>query len=201
LVNSKRQIGLRRNLRPAARHQSLRRAPAVIYDSSFSVYYLDMFQVRAAFSEQVEWRTSAERAREFFNDFKNYVELMPGVERITADARGVARWLIRAEVPVVGAIRQAFSVFQSANDPRRIEWSPAAGESKNFLRYSATFEPRGETTRIRVEQRVELRRQSARELHALAPLAGEGRLSAALQKGVNEMLQSFLNHARARLER
>ena len=160
-----------------------------------------MFAIRAAFDEQVEWRTSAERAREFFNDLRNYAELMPGVERITADALGVARWLIRAEVPLVGSIRQAFSVRQSVDEPLRIEWSPAAGESKNFLRYSATFEERGQTTLIRVAQRVELRRQSARELHKLAPLAGEGRLSAALQKGVAEMLQAFLKRARARLEK
>jgi carbon monoxide dehydrogenase subunit G len=160
-----------------------------------------MFAIRAAFNEQVEWRTSAEAAREFFADLRNFVELMPGVERITADAAGVARWLIRVEVPVVGSIRQAFSVFQSVNEPARIEWSPAAGESKNFLRYSATFEPRGETTRIRVEQRVEIRRATARELHTLAAVAGEGRLTAALQRGVTEMLQSFLKRARARLEK
>src|SRR5919202_6760017 len=120
-----------------------------------------MFLVRAAFSEQVEWRTSAERARDFFNDLRNYVELMPGVERITADAEGIARWLIRAEVPVVGAIRQAFSVFQTVDEPARIEWSPAAGENKNFLRYSAVFEERGASTLIRIAQRVELRRASA----------------------------------------
>lgn len=160
-----------------------------------------MFAIRAAFDEQVEWRTSAERARAFFSDLRNYAELMPGVERITADAVGVARWLIRAEVPVVGSIRQAFCVSQSVDEPSRIEWSPAAGESKNFLRYSATFEQRGATTLIRVVQRVELRRQSARELHTLAALAGEGRLSAALQKGVAEMLQAFLKRARARLEK
>jgi len=160
-----------------------------------------MFQVRAAFSEQVEWRTSARAAREFFNDLKNFVELMPGVERISSEAGGIARWLIRAEVPVVGAIRQAFAVSKTLDEPARIEWSPAAGESKNFLRYVATFEERGATTRIRIEQRVELRRTSARELHTLAGLAGEGRLSAALQKGVTEMLQSFLQRARTRLEK
>ena len=160
-----------------------------------------MFQLRAAFSEQVEWRTSAEAARAFFNDLRNFVELMPGVERITAEAGGIARWLIRAEVPVVGAIRQAFAVSKTLDEPARIEWSPVAGESKNFLRYVATFEERGLTTRIRIEQRVELRRTSARELHMLAGLAGEGRLSAALQKGVTEMLHSFLQRARARLEK
>ena len=76
-----------------------------------------MFQLRAGFSEQVEWRTSAEAAREFFGDLRNFVELMPGVERITADARGIARWLIRADVPVVGAIRQAFAVRKSVDEP------------------------------------------------------------------------------------
>jgi len=160
-----------------------------------------MFQLRAGFSEQVEWRTSAEAAREFFGDLKNFVELMPGVERITADARGIARWLIRADVPVVGAIRQAFAVRKSVDEPTRIEWSPAVGESQNLLRYVATFEGRGDLTRIRIEQRVELRRKSARELHTMAALAGEGRLSAALQKGVTEMLHAFLTKARARLEK
>jgi carbon monoxide dehydrogenase subunit G len=159
-----------------------------------------MFQLRAGFSEQVEWRTTAEAARAFFDDLRNFAELMPGVERITADAEGIARWLIRADVPVVGAIRQAFSVSKSVDEPSRIEWSPAVGESKNFLRYAASFEERGDTTRIRVEQRVELRRKHARELHTLAALAGEGRLSAALQRGVTEMLQAFLRRARARLE-
>ena len=160
-----------------------------------------MFIVKAAFSEQVEWRVSAEAARAFFNDLKNFVELMPGVERITAEAGGVARWLIRAEVPVVGSIRQAFAVSRSADEPARIEWSPVAGERQNFLRYAASFEGRGETTRIRIEQRVELRRDNARELHTLAGLAGESRLSAALQKGVAEMLRAFLQRARVRLEK
>ena len=160
-----------------------------------------MFQLKAAFSEQVEWRTSAEAARAFFNDLTNFVELMPGVERISSEAGGVARWLIRAEVPVVGAIRQAFAVSQSVDEPARIEWSPVEGEGKNLLRYTASFEPHGETTLIRIGQRVELRRNHARELHMLAGLAGESRLSAALQKGVTEMLEVFLQRARTRLEK
>lgn len=160
-----------------------------------------MFQIRAAFAEQLEVKTSAERAREFFGDMKNFVELMPNVERITAEAEGVVRWLIRADVPVVGAMRQAFAVARSANAPDRIEWGPVAGEKKNLLRYTAFFETVGERTRVRVEQRVELRRQHARELHLLAGLAGESRLSAAMQKSVTEMMRVFLQRAKARLEK
>ena len=160
-----------------------------------------MFQVKAGFEERLEVKTTLERAREFFADLRNFVELMPGVESIRAEAGGVARWVIRAEVPVVGSMRQAFAVIQTAAEPARIEWSPAPGEKKNFLRYSAALQDLGETTRVRIEHRVELRRQSARELHLLAGLAGEGRLSAALQKGVTEMVNSFLQRARARLEK
>ena len=159
-----------------------------------------MFQIRAAFSEQVEWRTSVARAREFLGDLRNFVELVPNVERITAEAGGVARWLIRAEVPVIGSIRQAFTVFQAVDDPARIEWAPVTGERQNFLRYTARFEDCGETTRIRIEQRVELRREHARQLHTLASLAGQGRLSDALQRGVADMMRTFLQRARARLE-
>ena len=161
-----------------------------------------MFQIKAAFSEQMEWRTSLERAREFLCDLRNVAELMPGVERITAEAGGVARWLIRADVPVIGSIRQVFSVSQAVNDPTRVEWAPAEGERKNFMRYSLAFEAVGAAaTRIRIDHRVELRRQAASELHALAALAGESRLSAAMQKRVTEMMRTFLQRARARLER
>ncbi len=160
-----------------------------------------MFQIKAGFSQEVEWRTSAERAREFLGDLRNFAELMPNVERITAEAGGVARWIIRAEVPVIGSIRQAFNVFNSADDPTRIEWSPATGERQNLLRYAAHFEDRGETTRIRIEQRVELRREHARQLHTLAGLAGQSRLSDALQRGVADMMRTFLQRARARIEK
>ena len=161
-----------------------------------------MFQIRAAFNEQLDIRTSVERAREFFGDLRNFVELMPGVERITNEAEGVVRWLIRADVPVIGSMRQPFAVEQSVDAPSRIEWSPAATEKKNLLRYSAAFLARGSAaTRVVVEQRVELRRQAARELHMLAGMVGESRLSAELQKGVTAMMRTFLERARAKLEK
>lgn len=159
-----------------------------------------MFQIRAAFDEQLEIKTTIERAREFFSDLRNFAELMPGVENIRAEANGVRRWLIRAEIPVIGAIRQAFAVEQTENRPERIEWSPAANERGNFLRYVAQFEERGARTLIRIVQRVELRRQRATELHMLAGLVGETRLSTEMQKGVSEMMRTFLQRARAKLE-
>lgn len=160
-----------------------------------------MFHVRAVFSEQFDVGTTAERARTFFNDLRNFVELVPGVERITSEAGGVMRWLIRVEIPVIGAVRHAFPVEQSVDAPARIEWSPAPGEKKNFLRYTAAFDEHEGKTRVRIEQRVELRRQAARELHPLAPLVGESRLSAEVQKRLTEMMRAFVERARARLEK
>lgn len=160
-----------------------------------------MFNVKAAFIEQFDVKATAERAREFFADLKNFAELIPGVERITSEAGGMMRWLIRAEVPVIGSVRHAFVVEQSSDAPHFIEWTPARGERKNFLRYTATFEERGALTRVRLEQRVELRRQAAKELHPLASLVGENRLSAELQARLSEMMRSFTERARAHLEK
>jgi carbon monoxide dehydrogenase subunit G len=159
-----------------------------------------MFQVKAGFDEQLEVKTTLERAREFFADLRNFAELMPGVEEIRQEAGGVARWLIRAEVPVIGAVRHAFAVELTEDRPERIEWSPAGQERNNFLRYAAAFEQRGARVVVKIVQRVELRRQNARELHTLAGLVGERRLSAELQKGVTEMMRTFLQRARAKLE-
>ena len=161
-----------------------------------------MFTVRAAFNEQAEWRAAAADARALFAELRNFAELMPGVERVTAEAGGAAaRWLIRADVPVVGSIRQAFAVAQAVDLPGLIEWLPAAGEQKNFLRYEVSFEERGAMTRVGVRLAVEVRRQHARELHPLAGLAGERRLSAELEKGLTHMMRTYLQKARARLER
>ncbi len=159
-----------------------------------------MFLVKAAFNEQMECRAGVERVREFFKELRNFAELMPGVERITSEAEGLARWLIRAEAPVVGSIRQVFAVAQAVDLPGLIEWLPAPGEVKNFLRYEVEFEERGAMTRVGVRLSVEIRRQNARELHTLAGLAGERRLSGELQKGITHMMRTYLQRARARLE-
>ena len=160
-----------------------------------------MFQVKAGFDEQFEVGATLERARAFFADLRNFAELMPGVENIRQEANGAARWLIRADVPVLGAVRHAFPVRLTEDTPRRIEWSPAAGERDNFLRYAAAFEERGARVLVRIVQRVELRRAAARDLHVLAGLVGERRLSAELQRGVTEMMRTFVERARARLEK
>ncbi len=159
-----------------------------------------MFRIKAVYKEQIEVKTSLERAREFFGELGNFVELMPGIESITTDAGGVRRWTIRADVPILGAMRAAFAVQQTDDRPDKIEWSPAASEKNNFMRYVAVFEERGARTLVRIAQHVEMRRQHAKELHMLAGLIGEGRISAEMEKRVSEMIRTFLERARVKLE-
>ncbi len=159
-----------------------------------------MFRIKAEYKEQIEVKTSIERAREFFGELRNFVELMPGIESITTDAGGVRRWTIRADVPILGAMRAAFAVQQTDDRPEKIEWSPAASEKNNFMRYVAVFEERGARTLVRIAQHVEMHRQHAKELHMLAGLIGEGRISAEMEKRVSEMIRTFLERARVKLE-
>ena len=159
-----------------------------------------MFRIKAECSEQIEVKTSLERAREFFGELRNFVDLMPGIEAITNEANGIKKWLVRAEVPMLGPMRAAFAVELTEDLPTRIEWSPAQTENKNYLRYAAVFEERGAATLVKIIQRVEMRRKDAKELHLLAGLVGENRISAEMEKYVKEMIRTFVQRARTKLE-
>jgi hypothetical protein len=159
-----------------------------------------MFRIKASYKDQLELKTTIERAREFFGELRNFVDLMPGIEGIRKDASGIMRWIVRADVPVIGAVRASFAVQKTEDQPDRLEWSPASSEMKNYLRYVAAFEERGHKVLIRIAQHVELRRPHAKDLHMLAGLIGEGAISAEMQKRVGEMIRTFLERARVKLE-
>ena len=161
-----------------------------------------MFTIRASYSEQFEVRTSLEKTHEFFIDLKNFIDLMPNVESIHTDAKGVTRWTIRDDIPLIGSMKQTFPVELTENSPERIEWSPVAGEKQNFLRYAADFLEKDENLIIvHILQSVEIKRNSARELHPLAGLAGERAVSAGMQRRVAEMIKTILRKSKERLER
>src|ERR1051325_843429 len=159
-----------------------------------------MFRIKASYADQLELRTTLERAREFFGELRNFADLMPGIEGIRNEAGGIMRWIVRAEVPIIGAVQASFTVEKTEDSPERLEWSPARSEMKNYLRYAAAFEERGHKVLIKIVQHVELRRQHAKDLHRFAILVGEGAISAEMQKRVREMIKTFLERARVKLE-
>ena len=61
-----------------------------------------MFRIKASYADQLELRTTIERAREFFGELRNFADLMPGIEGIRKEAGGIMRWMVRAEVPIIG---------------------------------------------------------------------------------------------------
>lgn len=161
-----------------------------------------MFIIRADYNEQLEIKSPSERIREFFSDIKNFVEMMPNVESIRTDGRGITRWIIRAEIPIVGSIRQSFPVELTEESDERVEWSPARGESQNFLRYAADlFEKTSEITLVQISQIVELRRAKAKELHPLAALASAASISKGMQTEVSQMIKKFLQKSKEKLEK
>src|SRR5689334_15658539 len=159
-----------------------------------------MFRIKASYADQMELRTSLEKAREFFGELRNFADLMPGIEGIRNEAGGIMRWIVRAEVPVIGPVHASFAVEKTEDRPERLEWSPARTEVKNYLRYAAAFEERGHKVLIKIAQHVELRRPHARDLHRFAALVGEGAISAEMQKRVKEMIKIFLERAQIKLE-
>src|SRR4029079_12887131 len=108
-----------------------------------------MFRIKASYADQMELRTTLEKAREFFGELRNFADLMPGIEGIRNEAGGLMTWMGRGEVPVIGAVHASFTVEKTEDSPERLEWSPARSEMKNYLRYAAAFEERGQKGLIR----------------------------------------------------
>jgi carbon monoxide dehydrogenase subunit G len=161
-----------------------------------------MFTIKAGYTDDIEVRSSVDKVRDFFSDITNFAELMPGIQQIHTDAKGVAHWKIQAEIPFVGPMLQNFAVELAENSPERIEWSPVRAEAQNFLRYSAEFiEKAKNLTVVHFSQMVELRRKSGRELHYLAGLAGETLISNEMTKRIAEMIKVFIDRAKERLEK
>ena len=160
-----------------------------------------MFKARADFREDMEVGASVAIAREFFGDLGNFVRLMPGVESIVEGPGGVMCWTVCVDVGLVGKIRGQFRIVRTDSNLQRIEWGPAVDERQNLLRYAASFEELAASrTLVRVAQRVELRRAFATELHLMAGLIGERRISAGMQERVASMMKTFLKRARVHLE-
>ena len=161
-----------------------------------------MFTIRAGYTDKVEIKTSLENVVRFFSDIRNFVEMMSGIESIHTDGSGVTHWKVRVDVPFIGSFKQKFAVQLAEKNEDRIEWIPAAGEQQNLLRYSAEFMPQSEnSTVVQFSQHAELRRSAARELHPLAGLAGESVISGEMNKGIAQMVKSFVRKAKEKLEK
>jgi len=158
-----------------------------------------MFRVKSSFKTELEIKAPLARVRAFFADLRNFPELLSGVENIRHELGGIARWTIATDTPV-GRVRLSLPVRETSPHADVIEWSPALQESENLLRYSLKFEERDGTTAVTVSQQVELRRKRAWDLHPGVALMGEARISNALQRRINEAIESFLETVKERLE-
>lgn len=159
-----------------------------------------MFIIKSNVNDRYDFQTPFEKAWNFFADGNNYVELMPNLDSIHTDGRGVSRWNISVDVPLIGSWKMAFAVDFLATDDM-IEWYPSVNEKQNFLRCVTQIVNKNEDfVEVRIAHNLELRRQQATDLHLLAGLAGESMISREMQSEVSRMLKTFMTRAKERLE-
>jgi len=161
-----------------------------------------MFTISAEFREKIEVRASLAKVRRFLFDLQNFARMIPHVESIRTDAKGITHWTIAVEIPVIGKVRESFPVELEETPDDEIEWRPAAGEKANLLRCIVLLQEKSAgLTLIQISQKVELRRSKAKDLHPLAAVAGEKLISKEMTKRVAEMFKDFLQKAKEKLEK
>jgi hypothetical protein len=160
-----------------------------------------MFIIKSNVVETFEVQTTMIEAQKFFSETKNYVELMPNVESIHADAQGVLRWNISVEVPMIGRWKMPFAVdFLTTDDV--IEWFPSSVEKQNYLMcVTRLIEKNENLVNVTISHNLELRRRQASDFHLLAGLAGESMISGEMKSEVAKMLKIFIGASKMRLEK
>ena len=159
-----------------------------------------MFIIRSNVAENFNFRTSLKSARDFFVDGNNYVSLMPNLDSIHTDTKGVLRWNISVSVPLVGNWRASFAVDFLETDGL-IEWYPSGTEKHNFLRCAAQLvEKDNGIVEVKIVNNLELRREKASDFHVLANMAGEKNISRELQSEAGKMIRDFLQKSKEKLE-
>ena len=158
-----------------------------------------MFRVKSSFKTEIDIRAPLATVQAFFSDFTNFAAMLAGIESVRREPGGVVRWTISTDTPV-GSVRMSLPVRDTSAHANVVEWSPAANETQNLMRYSLKFEQRKGATRVSVSQQVELRRKRAWDLHPGVGLMGETRLSNALQRRINEAIADFLSRVKTKLE-
>ena len=158
-----------------------------------------MFRVKSSYKTQLEIEAPVSIVRDFFRNLSNFTDLLTGVDSIRRESGGIARWTIATDTPV-GRVRLSLPVRETSPHADVIEWSPAINENQNLLRYQLKFEEQNGTTVVRVSQQVELRRNRAWDLHPGVGLMGEARLSASLERRINEAIDTFLLRVKEKLE-
>jgi hypothetical protein len=126
---------------------------------------------------------------------------MPNLDSIHTDGRGVSRWNVSVDVPLIGSWKMAFAVDFLASDDI-IEWYPSTIEKQNFLRCMTQLVEKDENlVEVRISHNLELRRPQATDFHLLAGMAGESMISLEMQTEVSRMLKIFMEKAKERLEK
>ncbi|HEV7644291.1 MAG TPA: hypothetical protein VGO50_10150 [Pyrinomonadaceae bacterium] len=160
-----------------------------------------MFIISAEFRDKLEVKASLEKVRGFLFDLENFARLMPEIESIRTDAKGITNWTIAVEIPIVGRLRQSFRLEPEEISDTEIIWRPAAGEKENLLRYTVLLmEKSADITLVQISQKVELRRNKARDLHTLAGVAGEALITKEMTKRVSHLIKEFLKKAKKKVE-
>ena len=70
-----------------------------------------MFRIKASYTDQLELKTTLERASEFFGEFRNFVDLMPNIESIRKEAGGIRLTGYAAALAEQGPTRGPQNVF------------------------------------------------------------------------------------------
>jgi hypothetical protein len=143
---------------------------------------------------------SRDALREYIDDIGLFQRNMPGVVGVTP--LGGMRYLYQTEkqVPLAAAIKTDFVIAKSVASDSVTVYESVNPDDLNYMFCRVVIRPLDSLrTMIHIVLRLKLTRESASEIHWLAPVLGSDFMSDQMSDDLNDMLQVFVQRSNQEL--
>lgn len=164
-------------------------------------------------SEQTEFTISAEVTKSrtinlsrdiiiaFVDDLSIYPKYFPNIISVRTAGDNKSEWVYEIDPPMASAYQVTFVLKKKVLDEEQFLYE-STSDSKDYLYSRVKFSSLSEKkTRISLQFKIRMTRESAADVHFMAPILGEKFISSQMQKDLSKDLDTFIKRVTDELYR
>ena len=131
----------------------------------------------------------------YFEHLDIYTKNFPDIDSIKPVDNNESTWFYKVEIVLQKPFTVSFDEMKINDDDSTLVFESKQPAS-NYLYWKATFIPYSETqTTVKLKIKVSMTRESASEIHFLAPIVGKSVVCSQMKDKLDEGMKEFINKA------
>ncbi len=154
------------------------------------------FTVSAEVTNGAVFKTSLSKLSEYFKNIKIYEKYFPGIISVKDFGNKESEWVYEVDAPLSSPVKMAFTLSEKVSSEDYIVYE-TKNSTSDYFRCTARLVSMGENeTRISISIKIKMVRESASDVHFMAPILGEKFISKEMKKDLSEALSTFLSRCK-----